>query len=490
MIGDVPRAILPARDATGQTMSDDTVGSPATDALPRMRLAPARFSPGRPSGLARRSASERRAAQGLALALAALATVAGLGLALRLSGSGLGIGASYAWFRTTEASYDSWGPMITAFHYLRNGEGGLYDVFFVAHVKFQYPPASLSLIWLLDALGITARDAQLRALNLATWCSVLLTVPFVFGIAWNVGRPRLGESPRATRMRTAACLAIAALTLVFWPVMLSWTIGQIQTTLNLLFVASLYAWTCGRRGLAGACIGLICLFKPQFLLFLPWALLVDRRFLVGQLLTCVPILGVSLLVFGPETHLAYLKVLSFLSAHGESYVLNQSVNGVLNRLVHPETAWVDRGRVWLEGSDFPPYDRVVHLASTATTLAATAAAFWLAWRRGGTVSTFCFAALAMTLASPIAWDHHYGILIGVYAAAFGLLSATLARGRRPGGLEAAFLLCGAMVGIRMMPRLPDHPWLENLLLSHLFAGALVMLWLTWRLTEVEAARRP
>ncbi len=408
----------------------------------------------------------------------ALALLVGLGLLLRLGGSSAG--ASYSWFLTMEASYDSWGPMIAAYAHAKEQSGNLYDVFFVDHVKYQYPPAALGVIWGLDALRITGVANQVKVLNQVTWLFVLLTVPFAFGIAWKESRPnpRLGQT--AERWRLAACLVVGLATLAYWPVMMAWKMGQIQAVLNALFVMALCLWIAERRFLAGIAIGLICIIKPQFLLFMVWGLLVDRRFLYGQMLVAAVSLGLSLLVFGFAAHLGYLSMLSFISAHGESYVLNQSVNGFLNRLVFPETAWVDRGRIWPDGSDFPDYDVRVYAGSLLTSLAALGTAFWFTWRRGATTMTFCFSALAMTMASPVAWDHHYGILIGIFAAAFGALIRLGLADPRGKVLGLALLVCFIGTGVRWIPRMAGHPIVENLLLSHLLIAALGTLVLLWR----------
>lgn len=93
--------------------------------------------------------------------------------------------------------------------------------------------------------------------------------------------------------------------------------------------------------------------------------------------------------------------------------------------------------------------------------------------------TFCFAALAMTMASPVAWDHHYGILIGIFAAAFGGLIRLDVANRR--GLLLALLVCFIGTGVRWIPHVSGHPVIENLLLSHLLMAAIGTLVLLWRL---------
>jgi len=121
----------------------------------------------------------------------------------------------------------------------------------------------------------------------------------------------------------------------------------------------------------------------------------------------------SVLLFGLKNHVEYLSVLQFLSRHGESYWANQSLNGLLHHVVgHRVEDW--------QAGDFPPYHPLVYWGSMAATLAILAWA--LTARRGqGALSgviDFALAALAFTAASPIAWEHHYGVLAPTFALLF------------------------------------------------------------------------
>src|SRR5690606_24854401 len=92
------------------------------------------------------------------------------------------------------------------------------------------------------------------------------------------------------------------------------------------------AWVRGSRSWAGALLALAATIKPQFGIFLLWALLWrEWPLLKGFLAAGVPVGIISLLLFGFHNHLGYLEVLSFLSQHGEAYFANQSVNGLVHR---------------------------------------------------------------------------------------------------------------------------------------------------------------
>ena len=51
----------------------------------------------------------------------------------------------------------------------------------------------------------------------------------------------------------------------------------------------------------------------------------------GFLAAALPVGALSVAFYGLANHIAYLEVLSFILRHGEAYVTNNSVNGILNR---------------------------------------------------------------------------------------------------------------------------------------------------------------
>jgi hypothetical protein len=207
----------------------------------------------------------------------------------------------------------------------------------------------------------------------------------------------------------------AAATLVFYPVVRAHALGQIQLWIDLAFTLAVICWMLDRRLLAGALVGLACLVKPQLGLILIWALLWrEWRFAAGAVLVGAPAGLISLLRYGLHDHLAYLQVLSFLSRRGESFFANNSVNGIAN--------WYLSGQDSLTWHDaaFAPYLPGVHLA----TLAASAifAALMLlpplfARSRRATVGDLAVAAICTVVSSPVAWEHHYGLLLPLFLVA-------------------------------------------------------------------------
>jgi alpha-1,2-mannosyltransferase len=263
-------------------------------------------------------------------------------------------------------------------------------------------------------------------------------------------------------------LASAGFTLTFYPIMRAFQLGQIQCWLYCLFVLALWAWLAERKTMAGSLIGLICVIKPQLGLFALWGLLRKEWRFVGGIIVTAGTLGlISLWTFGLANHLDYLPVLSFLSQHGESYFPNQSVNGLLHRL------FLIGAKEPVNPFTFPPYNFWVYAGTLLSSGVLIAAALF--WRRRQAeragVIDFAIAALSFTMASPIAWEHHYGILLPLFAIA---LPVALAPQPKPRGivlLTAAFMLCNNYY--QFVNLLASSPF--NFLQSYLFFGALLFL---------------
>ncbi len=170
-------------------------------------------------------------------------------------------------------------------------------------------------------------------------------------------------------------LLVCMLTTLYYPIVISYNLGQIQTILTLLGVLSMYCWTLDKKYLVGLLIGIICLIKPQLVMILVWAVVRKQwRMVMAAIAVILPFLFISLWHYGLRNHLEYLSLLSFLSHHGEGYYLNQSMNGLMNRIL------LNGNNVhWSYG--FPPYSSLVY---------------------------------TVTMASPIAWKHHYGILLTIF----------------------------------------------------------------------------
>ncbi len=119
-------------------------------------------------------------------------------------------------------------------------------------------------------------------------------------------------------------------------------------------------------------------------------------------------------------------------------------------------------------------------------LLVVAALFWRR-REHGAASTvdFALAGLTFTLASPVAWEHHFGILAPIFALTFPLF-----RAHRPlGRVTLPLLLLTLVVAGGSIPaaRLLAPSMMVVLLQSQLFLGAICLLALLFRLRGAIAA---
>lgn len=363
---------------------------------------------------------------------------------------------------------DSWGPMEQAFALLERPQPAkpLYEkIFFERRVKFQYPPSSLLPFWLMSKL--LPREQWPAALNAVSILALAVSIGASAALlAFSL--TRVGEEAART-----AALGVW-LALAFYPLVRAYSLGQIQAWVNALFALALCCWIAERPRAAGALAGLMCLVKPHYALFALWAVLRRRWSFLAALLVTIAI-GVlaSLALFGVENHRDYLDVVSFMSRRGEGYFPNQSLNGLLNRLLGN-----GNNLEWM-GASFAPYHPWVFwpTAISSALLVAAALATPPAGQRGDAVD-FSLLALTVTVASPIAWEHHYGILPPIYAAT---LAAVVARPKLGAAglplLAASFALASNELGITN--RLAATSW--NVLQSYLYFGAVLLLLLLHRL---------
>jgi alpha-1,2-mannosyltransferase len=248
-------------------------------------------------------------------------------------------------------------------------------------------------------------------------------------------------------------------------------LGQVQIWLNCWFVVACYCWLTNKRVAAGMLVGAVCLFKPQFGLFLIWGLLRrEWKFIAGWAIVVLPGEFLSLVMYGFRNGLDYMSVLSFLSRHGEVYAANQSVNGLLNRFVGDGSGVVD----W-DGDGFPDYNLYVYLGTVVSSFALVGWTIMSGRTRSNvTIFDFLIAGLAFTMASPVAWEHHYGFLPAVIIVLTIAILAT--RPIRTHALwllfvAALFFFSGSYIPRELLPR----QGFGSLLQSYVLLAALMQL---------------
>jgi len=377
-------------------------------------------------------------------------------------------------------SDDSWGAMKDALDYLAHpGTLPLYsEIFFVREIRFQYPPSSLFALAGMLSLGgpdhvrtNEYREFPYPTLNDLIGLAFILMTAGASAALLEIGLRRQNLLANERPLLVAARVAIVlVLTLTFYPVAKAFTLGQIQVWINGFCALALLAWVIGAKAASGLLIGLACLIKPHYGVFVLWgALRGEWRFTVASALTIAVGLAAAIAAYGWVNHADYLRVLSFLSQHGEAYYPNQSVNGLLNRVMSVFDPVAYKNLEFFEG-DFPPFNPWIFGATLATSLLILAAALL----RTGTAGDpdrkldFSIMALSATMASPIAWEHHYGVMLPVFAV---LLVASLGHPRRLVWLGISYVLISNYISATQLLA----PTLWNVAQSYGFIAALAVL---------------
>jgi alpha-1,2-mannosyltransferase len=382
------------------------------------------------------------------------------------------------------ANSDSWMPMREALAYTRaHDPGSLYEeIFFTQNMKFQYAPTALLPMLGLQALGIDTTNAFLNNINRL----FIVANAAGLGILFRLLMARIaGSATAASPAVIVGSIMVGVASFLFYPMMMAFWTGQIQIWIDAAFTFACIALLTNRKLTAGILIGLVCLLKPQFSVFALWALFrKEWRFMAGAAAVLVPCGLLSLAIFGLQAHLDYLRVLSFLSQRGEAMIANNSVNGILNNWLGTADplVWDERG--------FPPYNTYVHLGGLIAALLLIGGSLLIRMERPGLNGLLGFqaAALAYTMAAPIAWEHHYGILPPVLVTLFGVFAAahkSPVRKQRLIAFCGVFLLSAVCITSNKYAIATPLNWFHG----YLFAagiGVIVLLWLAARDAKVEA----
>lgn len=370
---------------------------------------------------------------------------------------------------------DSWGPMADALHYIEYeyyppaSAKPLYSaVVFAIGDKYQYPPFALFIAAALrDANAALAPFLSIE--TALSWAAVAVTAVATAGVLETSVR-RTFPAARADHLMAIRAAIAVALTLTYYPIVKSFTLGQIQTWINALLACAVLFWMWRWKAVPGALLGMCALVKPHYALFVAWAIL--RRewsFAAGASMVITLGLGAAVLIFGWEHHVDYAQFLSFLSRHGEAFYPNQSVNGLLNRFMSLSDPIGFNNLVWSK-STYPPYTWWVYATTTTAAVLIIGAAL-LRCRDSADHDRsldLSIMALSVTIAAPVAWEHHYGVLAPILA-----LLAPLAMARP---YLLAWLCAGFVLSSQYFPlaKLTASTPL-NFLQSYLLFGAAIVL---------------
>lgn len=387
-------------------------------------------------------------------------------------------------FRSTYND-DSFGPMGRAYLRFKSREDGdIYGLFFDDHWKFQYPPTSLLIFKVLPDSWLGPEHFEMKednselkeytrfkgtpltVLRIASQLAILISIAASVAIL-EIGIRRVRKSKDESMTSRVVRIGVATvLGLTFFPLMKAHELGQIQVFLNALTALGVLAHLLGWRARSGVCLGICCLIKPQYAVLVIWGLIRRHwRFLAGFLGAVVPLGLTSLAVFGWTNHLRYIEVIRTIARSGETYWANQCFNGFANRLLG------NGDPIHFSGFEFAPYNPLVHGVTVATSLLILGLALFRRRKDGGSNPTLDLAVViaSATLASPIAWEHHYGAFLPLFALALPACLQPQLPVRILGlVLGFSFLAMGVAV---LAPDSFFSAWWRGWAASHLFYGA-------------------
>jgi alpha-1,2-mannosyltransferase len=253
-----------------------------------------------------------------------------------------------------------------------------------------------------------------------------------FGLLGDSRRSELGSSGRTGLAGAGFALLMAAVGLWLEPVYMTMFYGQINLILLALIIADLALPDSSRW--KGAGMGLAAGIKLTPLIFVPY-LLASRRVRVGL---------VALLAFAATVAIGFAVLPAasqdywagrFAVYRGTGQLVNQSVNGVVQRLLHGHPP---AHAVWLALAI------IVVIAGLATAV--------LASRRGLELLGVVLCGVTALLASPLSWTHHWvwvlpGLtLMAAGSGRSGVRRSTVARGGRDGSAGGSPGACDQVGG--------------------------------------------
>ena len=372
---------------------------------------------------------------------------------------------------------DSWRPMMTSLDYFQAHptqpiySAPLYDTLI-------YPLASLLPMVLLRKFGV-GDAAMLRILAIGSWLAVLGVAVASLAMARRLLRAR------GAKLTWPDVLAVVLAVLGCYPLLKGYSLGNAQTFLSFEFALMLYLWTRGSERSAGVVAALLAFVKPQFVLLLVW-MAVRRRWGAtwAFLASAAVLLVLSVAVFGWHNNLDYIGVLAGLSHKAQSHFANQSMFGTINRMIF------NGENIGYTPYVYTPYIPWVYRVTVLTSLLLVGGALLFPWGKlRGSTADIAAMGLASVAASPMAWEDHYGIVVGIFAWAW--FSYGYWQRKNPSRLEMGLLAVAFFLTMNFLAAtnlLADkRGW--NVLQSYMyFGGLLLLVWLmrlAWKVTCEE-----
>ncbi len=324
---------------------------------------------------------------------------------------------------------DSWQPMMKSLDYFQAHPtepiyaAKLYDTLI-------YSLASLLPMVAMRKIGLSDQ-AMLRVLAVASWLAVVGVAVVGVMIARVLVRRGIGGETHVPKseghgaptslvscegdgvrvgISWMAVVAIGLAVLGCYPLLKGYSLGNAQTFLSFGFAVMIYLWTVGKEREAGVVAAVLAFVKPQFVLLLVWMAVRKKWGAMWAFVACSAVLvGVSVMVFGWQNNLDYVGVLAGLSHKAQSHFGNQSMFGTINRMIF------NGENLGYTPYVYTPYIAWVYRVTVATSLVLVGGVLVFPWGRlRGSVADMAAMGVASVAASPMAWEHHYGIVCAIF----------------------------------------------------------------------------
>jgi hypothetical protein len=393
-----------------------------------------------------------------------------------------GIWSVGAFVRPLDTDSTDIAPTLKAASDILHRKTDLYSDFKPSGSSFIYPPsAALELIplgWVVNAhsgdlsLGTKLVDLIGRICVLVT---IIIALWFLRGMisGWKY-------------WFTTAIIVGA-----FYPLRWMVTCVQVQSIITLFLAVAILIYARSNTLIAGLLVGLAACLKPHLVLLVLFSCFrKEWRFLVGMVVSgSTAILASFILIgFGPwQTYL--LEIMPEMSV-GYAYYPNQSINGIVHR-------WLGHPSAFVLG----PPSEVVSIATKSAVLifslfAVLPRGIWLGGQNKSQTLTanrqdqsqrevtndyvlramdIGIALLAITLASPIAWEHHFAWAIVLFTACLAAAQLSPFSSRLVSVLAVSYVLMGTYF---LPAENVSSGWL-SIINSPRFVGAIMLMISAW-----------
>ncbi len=358
------------------------------------------------------------------------------------------------------------GPFLDAFHqyFFPNSPVG---------TRWIYLPAYAWLFRPLAALDFPTAARAWLIVNSILWLACI-------GLLWQA-RPWNGDP--AVRDWRAAWILFLGVT--FQPLLDNLWHGNVSALIFGAFCASYWLLRREKNFFAGLVLGLIVLMKfypALFVLYFLWRR--NWSFVAGVVVSCLAILAISLLTAGWAGNLAFAQmVIGELRAGGVPAFNNQSISGFL---IHAFTQGDVNG--W-QNIAVPIWITAMRIALVLVMVGAVA---WAMRRRpeqtmdASATQDLDLALVTgvMLLASPMTWYHYYlWLLLPLYVLLDHFLAAPTTNRRQLILFAVGYglvVMQGIVVIRPFAAQALQDVWLLRVFLSTSFFGAVVLMYLLWR----------